>query len=70
MLGLLLKEHPGINGDVAVMVGDREQDINGAIANGIDSLGVLYGYGSLDELKEAGATYIAENPSDTEQLVI
>ena len=42
------------------MVGDREQDIKGAIANGIDSLGVLYGYGDFEELSNAGATYIAK----------
>ena len=43
-----------------LMVGDREQDIKGAIANGIDSLGVLYGYGDFEELSNAGATYIAK----------
>jgi phosphoglycolate phosphatase len=39
----------------AVMVGDRKYDINGAKLCGIDSIGVLYGYGNLKELKEAGA---------------
>ncbi len=47
-----------------LMVGDREQDINGAKANGIDSLGVLYGYGDIDELSNAGATYIAKSVED------
>ncbi|MBR6784536.1 MAG: HAD family hydrolase [Clostridia bacterium] len=47
-----------------LMVGDRAQDINGAIANGIDSLGVLYGYGDRAELENAGATYIAETVED------
>jgi phosphoglycolate phosphatase len=42
-----------------VMVGDREHDIIGANENGIDSIGVLFGYGDLAELKGAGATYIA-----------
>ena len=41
------------------MVGDREHDILGAKANGLDSVGVLYGYGSREELEAAGATYIA-----------
>ena len=31
-----------------VMVGDRENDIQGAKANGLDSIGVLYGYGSRE----------------------
>ncbi len=43
-----------------LMIGDRDQDINGAIANGIDSLGVLYGYGDFEELSNAGANYIAK----------
>ena len=44
----------------AVMIGDREHDIIGANKNGIDSIGVLFGYGSREELENAGATYIAE----------
>lgn len=43
-----------------VMVGDREHDIIGANKNGIDSIGVLFGYGSREELETAGATYISE----------
>lgn len=47
-----------------VMVGDREHDIIGANENGIDSIGVLFGYGSREELENAGATYIAESVED------
>lgn len=43
-----------------IMVGDRKYDIIGAKQNGLTSLGVLYGYGDLTELKEAGADGIAE----------
>ncbi|MBQ3045731.1 MAG: HAD family hydrolase [Clostridia bacterium] len=43
----------------AVMVGDREHDIIGASKNGLDSIGVLFGYGSREELEAAGAAYIA-----------
>ena len=53
----------------AVMIGDREQDISGAISNSLDSIGVLYGYGSKDELDGAGATYIAESVEDIARLV-
>lgn len=42
----------------AIMVGDTKYDISGAKENGIESIGVLYGYGENDELKDA--TYIAE----------
>lgn len=47
-----------------VMVGDRENDILGAKAFGIDSIGVLYGYGSREELQSAGAAYLAESVED------
>lgn len=47
-----------------LMVGDREQDINGAKQNGIDSLGVLYGYGDMQELTNAKSTYIAKTVTD------
>lgn len=45
----------------AVMVGDREHDISGAKENNIKTIGVLYGFGSRQELESAGADYIAEN---------
>lgn len=48
----------------AVMVGDRKHDVLGAKENGIDCIGVLFGYGSQEELTAAGATYIAENMED------
>ena len=53
-------EDGNINPDDYIMIGDRYFDIDGAKANGIASIGVLYGYGNRKELEEAGATYIAE----------
>ena len=50
--------------DKAIMVGDRLYDIKGAKVNNIDSVGVLFGYGSKEELMGEGATYIAETPED------
>lgn len=47
-----------------IMVGDREHDVIGASKIGIDSLGVLYGYGDYEELKSAGADYIVKGPKD------
>ena len=55
--------------ETAVMVGDREHDILGAKANGIPSIGVLYGYGSREELQKAGADAIAETPQQLLQLL-
>lgn len=42
-----------------VMVGDRKFDILGARMAGLSSIGVLYGYGSREELENAGADRIA-----------
>ena len=52
-----------------VMVGDRKYDIEGAGLAGVDSIGVLYGYGSEEELKEAGATHLAATVRDIYRIV-
>ena len=48
----------------SVMVGDREYDVLGAKRAGMDSIGVLYGFGNYEELKQAGAVYLAETVED------
>ena len=53
----------------AIMIGDREFDIIGASHFGMDSIGVLYGYGSYEELKSSGATYIVEKVDDILSIV-
>jgi phosphoglycolate phosphatase len=53
----------------AIMVGDRMFDIEGAGEAGIDSIGVLYGYGDRKEIVQAGASWIAETPADVVQLI-
>lgn len=50
------------------MVGDREHDILGARQNGIFGIGVLYGYGSQEELSAAGADALAQTPAELTQL--
>ena len=57
------------NLDDAVMVGDRENDVSAAGEVGLDSIGVLYGYGDEAELTGAGATYLAKAAKDIEALV-
>ena len=59
-------EVPGAN---VLMVGDREYDILGAKELGIDSVGVLFGYGDKEELENAGATYIIEKMTDILEIV-
>ena len=46
----------------SVMIGDRSHDIVGAKTNGIDGIGVLYGYGSREELLQAGAVKLCATP--------
>ncbi len=47
-----------------IMIGDRKYDIIGAKQHNVDSIGVLYGYGSLHEIKSAGPTYTVQTPRD------
>ena len=54
----------------AVMVGDREYDIKGADANQIDSIGVLYGFGSREELEGAGATRIVNDIHELKEVLL
>lgn len=49
--------------ETAVMVGDRLHDMVGAKANGVLPVGVLWGYGSREELESAGATVICATPA-------
>ncbi len=53
----------------AVMIGDRHHDIKGATECGVDSIGVLWGYGDEAELRGAGATRIAKEPKDILELI-
>ncbi|MGB3462355.1 HAD hydrolase-like protein [Rhodanobacter lindaniclasticus] len=46
----------------AVMIGDRHFDIDGAVGNGIRSIGVLWGFGMRHELLAAGATALVDSP--------
>ena len=53
----------------AIMIGDRKHDIIGANKMGIDSIGVLFGYGDKEELETAGATYVAKTVEDIEKYL-
>jgi len=48
----------------ALMIGDRSHDMIGAGNNGIRGIGVLYGYGSRDELIGAGARHVCATPAE------
>jgi phosphoglycolate phosphatase len=53
-----------------VMVGDRFHDVVGAKENGIDCIGILYGYGDRKELEDAGAIAIAGTIDELTELLI
>ena len=55
---------------LAVMVGDREHDMIGAKENHMDSIGVLFGYGSREELEAAGADFIVSSVKELKNLLI
>lgn len=65
-----LEERYGAEGTkAAVMVGDREHDVIGAKKNDIPVIGVLFGYGSKEELESVGADSLAESVSELYQLL-
>ena len=51
------------------MLGDRDHDVEGAIANGIDCIGVTWGFGSHEELTSAGAHVIVNTPAEVAAAV-
>ena len=53
----------------AVMIGDRMHDIHAARANNLRSVGVLWGYGSRDELRDAGAHCLCESPGQITSIL-
>ncbi len=59
-----------IDYDNTVMIGDRKFDIIGARDNKVVSVGVSYGYGSMEELQKAGADYIARTVEELEELLL
>jgi phosphoglycolate phosphatase len=63
LIAHILREN-GLDRDRCVMVGDRRYDIAGAHANGMRSIGVLWGYGTKEELEHAGADLLIETPAE------
>ena len=62
-------EWASADGEKALMVGDRCFDVIGANTNGMDSVGVLFGYGDQEELEAAGATYICQRVEDIAECI-
>ena len=60
----------GVEPNDAIMVGDRFYDMDGARGAGVDSVGVLWGFGSKFELIESGATYVVDKIKDIESIAL
>ena len=60
----------GVDPETAVMVGDREHDIQGAAENGIPAIGITWGYGDRAELEGAGAKAVFDTPEETVQYIL
>ncbi len=67
VISYLLKNHISPD-DSIVMVGDRKFDVLGAKELNIDSVGVLYGFGSKEELTNAGANWLVNTPEELVEL--
>ncbi len=69
LLAYILSRHD-ISPSRSLMVGDRRHDISGAHAVGMRGLGVLWGYGTRDELETAGADQLVESAADLAPTVL
>jgi phosphoglycolate phosphatase len=68
LLAHVIAEH-GLSPSHCLMVGDRRHDVAGAHAVGMRCLGVLWGYGTRDELETAGADRLVESSADLARAV-
>ena len=60
----------GIDMTSAVMIGDRAHDVEGARAHGIPCIGVTWGFGGREELRNAGADYIVDTAEELKALLL
>jgi len=68
-LGQLFQNKP-IERDKVYMIGDRCFDVEGAHEAGVESIGVTYGYGSMEELKAAKSDYIVRSVEELERFLL
>ena len=68
-LAALAEQGVSTDGRRVIMIGDREHDVRGARAHGLDCIGVLWGYGDADELTGAGAVDLAASPDALLELL-
>jgi phosphoglycolate phosphatase len=64
-----LLPHHGVESSEAIMIGDRGVDMRAARHHGVHALGVLWGYGSAEELQAAGAHALCDRPATLPQAI-
>lgn len=64
IIGEVLQQFDSYSKERFIMIGDRKYDLIGARKNQIDAIGVTYGFGSLEELKNEEPTYIVDHVND------
>lgn len=62
VIAYALSENPNLSPSTIRMIGDRSHDCLGAMEHNIASIGVTYGFGSKEELENAGAVAIVTSP--------
>lgn len=69
VIAYVLEHFPGIQKEECVMIGDRKYDILGAREMGMDTIAVLYGYGSREELESCCPDALCESLRDVKKLL-
>jgi phosphoglycolate phosphatase len=62
-------ESERLDASECVMIGDRMHDVHGAARNAIAAIGVTWGFGSVAELTDAGATWLCGSPGEVLDIV-
>ena len=69
LIAVVLRQEK-IAAHATLMIGDRRHDVIGARANGVQTIGALWGYGSEQELAESGAQRLCERPGLLDDCVV
>ena len=70
VIDYVLEQAGAVSKDNVLMIGDRKQDVIGAEKTGLKCMGVLWGYGSQEELSDAGSDYIAKTPDEAADMLL
>lgn len=69
VINYIFEKHGITDKSEVIMVGDTKYDVEGANLCGIDTIGVLWGFGTEESLHNAGAKYIAPTPEKVVKII-